>query len=86
MQQEQKTLTQNKLKQLKSPGLVASYDLRPANRKDSIVLLAGLHTGPVCGEGTRKITGSVLTHTVANDLVSAAACTCVYQQNTTDLL
>ena len=85
MEQEQKTLTQNKLKRLKSPGLVASYDLRPANRKDPILLLPGLHTGPVCGEGTGKITGTVLTHTVANDLVSAA-CTCVYQQNTTDLL
>jgi len=31
MQQEQKTLTQNKLKQLESPGLVASYDLQPGN-------------------------------------------------------
>ena len=32
MHQEHKnTINQNKLKQLKSPGLVASYDLWPAN-------------------------------------------------------
>jgi len=32
MHQEHKnTITQNKLKQLKSPGLVTSYDLRPGN-------------------------------------------------------
>jgi len=33
MHQEHKnTITQNKLKQLKSPRLVASYDLWPGNR------------------------------------------------------
>jgi len=32
MHQEHKnTITKNKLKQLKSPGLVTSYDLRPGN-------------------------------------------------------
>jgi len=32
MQEHKHTITQNKLKQLKSPGLVASYDLWPENR------------------------------------------------------
>jgi len=33
MHQEQKnTITQNKMKQLKSPALVASYNLGPGNR------------------------------------------------------
>jgi len=31
-QEHRNTITQNKLKQLKSPGLVASYDLQPGNR------------------------------------------------------
>jgi len=30
-QENNNTITQNKLKQLKSPGLVASYDLWPGN-------------------------------------------------------